>query len=184
MAAPVSALEFFLVTLIEKAELRTVYELHRELGLSPGALRPALENLVKRGYLEKSEAGSRGRQEFVLTGKGEEILSVHWQGFLQQPPEGDADSVVRVAWALNVLNARASIDFLESAAAARERMARASSREAESFREKEDQLVAVYRWMRAVARAEQYRADAKCFTQLARRLERRGRGKRPAGEID
>src|SRR3954466_15913168 len=112
-------MEFFLLALVEKAGLKTVYLLQKEASLQPGGIRPALNRLESAGLLERKDEGARSKRELVVTEKGSKFLSEHWFGALQSYIE--LESVLRAtATAFLMKKSKTARRYLDDAIVERE----------------------------------------------------------------
>ena len=90
-----SVMPFFLLAVVSRGGLNTLYDLQHHAGLQPGGVQPVLRQLERDGLLRRSEEGKRRRRAMVVTDKGEETLAAHWRtclGFYM-----DVESVLRAA---------------------------------------------------------------------------------------
>lgn len=116
-------MEIFLLAVISRAQLNTLYRLQREVNLQPGSIRQALRNLEDAGLITRPEAAARGphRRAISVTPAGENFLDEHWRDSLESKQE--MESVIRgVTVALLLDDTKAAIEFLQGAAVARAQM--------------------------------------------------------------
>jgi len=95
MSDQYTVMPLFLLTLVSRGGLNTLYALQHQAGLQPGGVQPVLRQLERDGLLLRSEEGKRRRRAMVVTDKGEETLAAHWRtclGFYI-----DVESVLRAA---------------------------------------------------------------------------------------
>src|SRR5664279_2515283 len=85
----------FLLTMISKGGLRTLYDLQQQAGLQPGGINPIVRQLENGGLLERSEEGKRRRRTMVVSTEGEKVLAADWLGCLVF--HRDVESVLRAA---------------------------------------------------------------------------------------
>jgi DNA-binding MarR family transcriptional regulator len=114
-------MEIFLMTVISRAGLNTLYRLQREANLQPGSVRQAIRDLEDMGLIARSEAPRRGRNRrtMSLTPIGERFLELHWMDSLE--PKQDMESVIRGVTVTILLNGpRTAFKFLNEAAGVRE----------------------------------------------------------------
>ena len=113
-------LDLFVLALVAEG-ISTPYELQKAAGLSQGATIPALRRLLKGGFVEQAEPGTRGRADHRITREGRKILKTGWRELLDAGPSGDLDANLRVAllslWAGG--ERRAAVDFLRQSATSR-----------------------------------------------------------------
>lgn len=85
----------FVLALVSKGGVNTLYALQHQAGLQPGGVQPVLRRLEKEGLLQRSEEGKRRRRALVVTDKGKEALAANWRSCLGF--YGDVESVLRAA---------------------------------------------------------------------------------------
>jgi DNA-binding PadR family transcriptional regulator len=164
------AMEFFLLALIEKAGLTTVYLLQKEASLQPGGIRPALKRLESAGLLERKDESARSKRELVVTEKGSKFLSDHWFSTLQSYIE--LESVLRAtATAFLMEKSKTAHRYLEDAIVERERSAVQRDLEATSYQDRSDPL-SNYMWMRAICESHRRRAEVNALRSINERLKK------------
>lgn len=163
------AMEFFLLALIDKGGLKSIYALQKQAALQPGGIRPALVKLETTGFLGRRDEGSRKRRELFVTAEGAQFLADHWYHALQSYI--DLESVLR---ATTVSLLMGDVDtarrYLADVCARRERSAKQRELEAESYHNRSD-LVANYMWMRATCEGHRRRAEATALQSVQQRLK-------------
>src|SRR5208337_3373442 len=92
---PYTLMELFLLGVVTRGKLRSMYELQRTAGLEPGGVRPALRRLEKQELLVRSKEARRRRRLIEVTEKGRQVLEQQWSKCIQPYP--DAESVLRAA---------------------------------------------------------------------------------------
>lgn len=94
----------FLMAVIGRGGLNTLYALQRKAELQPGSIRQVLEHLVKAGLLNRSEVEQRGhrRRTMELTEAGEALLEGEWKNNLDAKRE--MESVLRGATVALLMN--------------------------------------------------------------------------------
>ena len=85
----------FLLALVSKAGLRTLYDLQQQAGLQPGGIIPILRQLENGGLLKRSEEGKRRRRILAVTTEGERVLATDWPGCVVF--HRDVESVLRAS---------------------------------------------------------------------------------------
>ena len=90
-----TAMAFFVLAVISRGGLCSLYELQRGVALEPGGIRPLLVRLEQEGLLQRSEPGHRRRKRMTVTQQGEQLLKEEWEGCLQDYP--DSESILRAA---------------------------------------------------------------------------------------
>ncbi|MEO6119319.1 MAG: PadR family transcriptional regulator [Terriglobales bacterium] len=86
-----SSLELFLLAAIADG-CATAYNLHREAGLSVGSTLPALQRMVKGGWLTVETTGGRGRMQHKLTATGRKQLG-SWRQSVDEALESPASDI-------------------------------------------------------------------------------------------
>ena len=71
-------MEFFILALIARMGLTSLYDIRESAGLQPGGIRFSLDQLEKRGWITRSEPGRRRRRDLALTADGRELLERSW----------------------------------------------------------------------------------------------------------
>jgi DNA-binding PadR family transcriptional regulator len=164
-------LELFLLATVEKADVRTVYDLPRQVGLSWGAIRPSLVRLQKWGLLDREDAGARGRREFRLSLAGAETLG-RWRELLEPAvPETDLGNVIRATWVAGLFDLRFAVEFV--ALAAGRRLGAVLKEEKANSDSLPNSPADAYRWMRQHTRAKQLQAEAEILGDLRDSLQRK-----------
>jgi DNA-binding PadR family transcriptional regulator len=162
------AMEFFLLALVERAGLKSVYALQKQASLQPGGIRPALKRLESAGLLNRKDAGSRSKRELVVTEKGSEFLAKNWINSLQRYVE--FESVLRAtATALLMGKTNMACMYLGGASLERERSAKQRDLEAESHNDRSDPL-SNYMWMRAICESHRRRAEVEALRSVRQKF--------------
>ena len=63
-------MEIFILALIDKAGLTSLYAFQQQAGLQPGGIRSTLERLEQRSLIERAESSARQRRDYSLTLEG------------------------------------------------------------------------------------------------------------------
>jgi DNA-binding MarR family transcriptional regulator len=92
---PYNVMHLFVLALVSRAGLNTLYALQHQAGLQPGGVQPVLRQLEREGLLQRSEEGKRRRRVMVVTDKGQATVAAHWHGSLDL--YWDVESVLRAA---------------------------------------------------------------------------------------
>jgi DNA-binding MarR family transcriptional regulator len=164
------AMEFFLLALIEKAGLKSVYSLQKQASLQPGGIRPALKRLESAGLLVRKDEGARSKRELVVTEKGRKFLSEHWSRALHTYME--LESVLRAtATALLMEKSKTARSYLDDAIVERESSAVQRDLEATSYQDRSDPL-SNYMWMRAICESHRRRAEVNALRSVSQRLKK------------
>ena len=164
-------MQLFLLTLIAKGGVRTVYQLKRDALLSQGGVRSALKWLQENDYLERSgPLGDLNRKEIAVTRRGLEVLEYQWRKGVDEILNWDTDTSLRFAWVALLMDKAAGLEALHSSA-------RGSQTVAKYFQQQAEQgcdigsPVSVYRWMRVVLTAERDEAESRALTRIAEYLD-------------
>ena len=167
-----SPMELFILALIGRLNLSTLYEFRQKAGLEPGAIRLALERLEKAELITRSASGRRMRRNLALTTLGSAMLKEHWTRSLV--PHSDAESVLRAAFlALAMAEPGRAISYLAEAAEDRRRKAQEKGIAAGSHPDRAANPLSVYLWMRAATEARRLHAEQEVFASISGRIEQR-----------
>jgi DNA-binding MarR family transcriptional regulator len=90
-----SAMDYFVLAMISRGGLHSLYELQQGVGLQPGGIQPVLKRLEQEGFLKRSEQQERRRRLMTVTELGERFLSAAWRDCLADYP--DVESILRAA---------------------------------------------------------------------------------------
>jgi DNA-binding PadR family transcriptional regulator len=93
----IGAMEMFLLGMMAKAKVRTLYDLQRRARLSSGAAVPALRRLEGRELIASQIAKGSRKRRFRLTSEGRDVLKKTWPSSLEKIPL-DIDGILRCAW--------------------------------------------------------------------------------------
>jgi len=165
-------MEFFILVLIARLELRSTYALRQEAGLEPGGIRSALKHLLDGNLITRADEGKRRRRDMTLTPVGFDVLAVSWRNCLRV--EVDSESVLRaafVAWIMD--SARAAASYLHEVGEARREMAEKMSWESEHLKRSQKGPASGYSWMRASLEAHRRKAESEAFLSMSRSIEER-----------
>lgn len=114
-------MEIFLLAVISRAGLNTLYALQSEVSLQPGSIKQVLNTLEHAGLINRSAVpkGRRRRRLMSLTKSGEKLLTEQWRSSLDAKRE--IESILRgTTVALLMGDPQAAFEFLHRAAVARE----------------------------------------------------------------
>lgn len=165
-----SVMEIFILALIDKAGLTSLYAFQQQAGLQPGGIRSTLERLEERGLIERAESSARRRRDFSLTVEGLRFLEFSWQQILHD--QLDTEAALRAACvALLMGPVREAIAFLEYLSTTRRLAARNKNLEAEQLGKTQKNPLTTYAWMRALTDAQRRSAESEAFSQLSQQLE-------------
>jgi DNA-binding MarR family transcriptional regulator len=88
-------MEFFLLAVVARGGLHTMYELQHVAGLQPGSIQPAIRRLEEDGLLTRADESKRRRRMMKVTNVGEHVLEKDWARCAQE--YADAESIMRCA---------------------------------------------------------------------------------------
>jgi DNA-binding MarR family transcriptional regulator len=164
------AMEYFLLALIGKASLTSLYALQQRAGLQPGGIRPALKRLYARGFIARAESSARQRRDLSLTARGLAFLNDTWKQSLSEYP--DNESVFRaVCVALLMGNAEYATLYLEGMSVGRRNSAQEKSMEAERLGKIQRDPLSTYAWMRVLSEARRRGAETEALSTASQFLK-------------
>ncbi len=156
-------MKLFVLALVSRGGLHSLYELQSEAGLEPGSIHRLLGQMETDGLLQRTE--ERRRRLMTVTSAGEQLLEEEWHDCLQD--YSDAESVLRAATIAVLLgHQQTAHDFLMGVADEHER--KAGSAPGRSPRSKSP--LELYQHMRWSLESQRRRAAAKVFREIAREL--------------
>ena len=79
------AMEFFILALIDRAGLKSLYSFQKHAALQPGGIRPALLRLEQQKLIQRAESSRRQRRDFSLTPEGRDLLREAWRNVSGTP---------------------------------------------------------------------------------------------------
>src|SRR5664279_5158926 len=79
---PSEVMPFFLLSLISRGGLHTLYDFQQQAGLQPGGVQPILRQLENGGLVKRSQEGKRRRRVIATTEEGETVLAAGWPSCL------------------------------------------------------------------------------------------------------
>jgi len=160
-----SVMEVFILALIGKAGLTSLYAFQQQAGLQPGGIRPALERLEKQNLIERAESASRQKRNLSLTDEGSRFLNAVWKECLGDHSETEA--VLRAVCIALLMGAQEkAAEYLQSLATTRRYAAEAKSLEAEQLGKTQKDPMSTYTWMRALTEARRRSAESEAFLEL------------------
>lgn len=164
------AMEYFILALIGKAELKSLYEFQNRASLQPGGIRPALQRLEEAGHIARADAGARNRRDFSVTTRGMKFLEHSWTRSLLDYPDGE--SVVRAACVAILMNeVQTAAAYLEGVAGGRRNAAKERLMDAERLEERGLDPLNAYAWMRTLTEAQRREGESNAFVRLGRSLK-------------
>lgn len=156
------AMEYFILALVGKANVTSLYEFQQKASLQPGGIRSAMQRLEENDLVHRAASATRQRRDLSLTAKGEEMLESTWRNCLHR--YADADSVFRaVSVALMMNDQPTAEDYLEEQALRFMRFSQEKMVEAAHLERVQDDPLSAYAWMKAMARSRQRRAESEAF---------------------
>jgi hypothetical protein len=165
-------MELFILVLIGRMGLTSLYAFKEEVGLEPGGIRAALARLQNDQMLTRADPGKRKRRDLALTEIGKAGLQNSWMDCLRD--HGDAESVMRsafVAWLMG--SPAAAADYLNHIAEMRRRKALQMMNDAAHLEHFQTGPQSSYAWMRAAQEAHRRRAESEAFLSMSRSIRER-----------
>lgn len=164
------SMEFFILALIGRAGLKSLYEFRKQAGLEPGGIRSAMKVLENNHFIFRAEPGKRRRRDLALTAAGSEHLERSWPGCLRDYHDGDA--VLRaafVAWVMGGPGTAAT--YLNHIGESRRERAQQMKNEAEHLKKSHSGPLSSYAWMRVSHEVHRRGAESTAFLAMSRFLE-------------
>lgn len=171
----VGAMEFFILALVGRVGLKSLYELRRDAGLEPGGISSAMKTLENGQLISRKDPGKRRRRDLTLTSAGSELLERFWQDCLREYPNTDA--VLRaafVAWVMAGPGAAAS--YLNRVSKSRREMTQLIKHEEENLkdlRRSQTGPLSGYAWMRISHEVHRRGAESEAFLSMSGFIEER-----------
>ncbi len=163
-------MEYFILALVGKARLTSLYAFQQRAGLQPGGIRTSLQRLEDRGLLDRARSGSRQRRDFSLTSAGVRFLEKTWKHCVANYP--DAESILRAATVAVLMgDEHYAAEYLSGAALTRESSGKEKSMEAERLGSGRLDPLSTYAWMRALTEAHRREGESDAFSKLGRTLK-------------
>ncbi|HEX6880020.1 MAG TPA: hypothetical protein VF135_06630 [Terriglobales bacterium] len=167
-------MEYFILALINRAGLTSMYEFQHAAGLQPGGIAPAIRRLETLGFLSRGASSRRRRRELSVTPEGEQFLTSSFLQCLHDYP--DLESVLRAACvALLMGKADFAGQYLDDLAERRRKSAEERSMDAERFGKTHRDPLSTYAWMRALCEAQRRGTESKTFSSLGQFLKEKHR---------
>jgi len=163
-------MEFFILALIDRVGLKSLYDFRQQAGLEPGGIRSAMKTLEEKQLVSRSEPGKRRRRELSATAGGNAFLDSAWRSCLRDYP--DADAVLRaafVAWVMETPAAAAG--YLNHMSQSRREGAQNMKSEADHLKSSQMEPLSSYGWMRASNEAHRRGAEGEAFLSMSRFIE-------------
>lgn len=163
-------MELFIMALIERIKLGSLYEFRQRAGLEPGAIRGALRRLESEGLIARSPGGRRRRRQLTLTPEGARVLDEKWRTALVDHP--DAESVLRGAFLAMAMDGPEEVlRYLFGIEMDRTGKAAEKNREADYRRQNLTSPLSQYQWMRSTVEARRQQAEGEAFGMIRQFLE-------------
>jgi DNA-binding MarR family transcriptional regulator len=164
------AMEYFILALIGRANLTSLYDFQQKAGLQPGGIRSALKRLEDLGLIHRAESSTRRRRNLSLSLEGVRFLNTSWQRSLQGYP--DSESVLRAAAVALLMNdEELAAQYLEGLASSRRRSAEEKTMIGEKLRMRAREPLSTYIWMRSLCEAQRHSAESVAFAALGQFLK-------------
>lgn len=167
--APLGPMELFLLALIGRMGLKSLYELRQKAALEPGAIRLTLRRLEAEELITRSERGRRMRRDLALTPAGFEALE-RWHHSLQG--HGDAESVLRsafVAWTM--AGPQEVVRYLSGVGYERRGRGEEKRMEAAYLERAGMDPLSAYLWMRSTTESRRLVAEGEAFLNISQTIE-------------
>lgn len=76
--------EYYILALLAKTKLRSLYDFQQEAFIEPGSIRLALDRLEVNGFIKRAESSFRNRREFSTTNAGYQFLEENWENLFKK----------------------------------------------------------------------------------------------------
>lgn len=165
-----SVMEYFILALIGKAGLTSLYDFQQRASLQPGGIRSALQRLESWQLIMRAESSTRRRRALSLTAKGRDFLNRSWERCLGD--RTDTEGVLRAACVALLMEApEKAVVYLQNLAFDRRSTAQERGMEVEKLQKTTKDPLSTYSWMRALTEAQRRSAESMAFSQLSHLLE-------------
>jgi DNA-binding PadR family transcriptional regulator len=169
-----SVMECFILALIGKLGLTSLYAFRKEAGLEPGGIRSALRHLEERGFISHAQPGRRMRRALALTAAGRAQLEHSWTRYLRE--RTDAETVLRTAFLAWVMDGPGhAAAYLRSTGDIGKGKAQETANQAEHLERRQKDALSGYAWMRTLLEAHRRNAESAAFSSIGESLMRNGR---------
>lgn len=173
-------MEFFILALIDRMGLKSLYAFRQEAGLEPGAIRIALQHLEEANLLERSEGGRRRCRTLTVTDEGRRVLEEDWRAQMVSHPEPEA--VLRMCLVARAMaGPQDVVMYLRETALERGDLSVKKEREAEYLSKSIGSPLGAYAWMRAIVEGHRQRSEQEAFEAISHAMERVLTGERSDG---
>ena len=162
-------MEFFLLALVGKCGLDSLYALRESAGLQPGAIGPVMRQLEALNLIKRSEPGARMRREILLTDEGSAFLESAWAQCQRDYPE--MESVLRASMVAYIMaGSSEAANCLAAAAKTRQRKAEEARSKASYLDPRSLELLEEYAWMRLEAEADRRDSEVQTLMKIRDRI--------------
>jgi DNA-binding MarR family transcriptional regulator len=164
------AMEFFILALVGRIGLKSLYELRQQASLEPGAIISAMKMLENNGLVSRADPGKRRRRDLSLTAAGSALLERSWQACLREYP--DADAVLRAAVVAWVMGSPAAAAFyLRDIGRSRREKVQRVKYEEEHLKSSQTGPLSSYGWMRISHEVHRRSAESDAFLSMSGFIE-------------
>lgn len=172
-ADPLTAMQLFVLAMLAYGGAHSVYDLKRLARLTQGGVRPTLELLESRKFIQRSRSqGDLQKRDIHVTDAGMHALDHRWSWDLNRVLQQDMDSLLRLAWVALTVNRAAAVEFLRDAVAIRQKMASDLRSEFEETSPDLSSCSGTYRWMKGLAEVERVSSEADALRQILKGVEK------------
>ena len=164
------AMEFFILALVGRIGLKSLYELRQQAGLEPGGIRSAMKTLETGKLISRTDPGKRRRRDLTVTSAGDALLEHSWESCLRD--YSDADAVLRaafVAWMIG--EPAAAAEYLNRIGQSRLQRAQEMKYEEEHLKRSKTGPLSSYAWMRISHEVHRRGAESEAFLSMSGFIE-------------
>ena len=163
-------MEYFILALVDREGLNSLYLFYKHAGLQPGGIRPALARLEKLKLVERAESARRQKRSISITAEGKDVLKTNWSSCLND--SNDSESVLRaVCVALLMEQPDEARCYAMAVRTRRLNVGREKELEAKQLHKVQEGPLSIYAWMRALTDARRREAEGEALEQLVHYLE-------------
>jgi DNA-binding PadR family transcriptional regulator len=156
-----------------------MYDMREKAGLSVGGTQPALNRLLKAGFVQAENPSLRGKQRFQLTASGRRALASEWKDLIEHAPKkplADTESILRlIAIALNEGDKESARKLIDRAV--RDRRARAQAGREKIRIQKNSSVADLYKTLLQASETARLEAEARQFAAVSRKIRPNRRSK-------
>jgi len=166
------AMEFFILALVGRVGLKSLYELRQQAGLEPGGIRSAMKTLETRELISRTDPGKRRRRDLTLTSAGSALLERSWPDCLREYP--DSDAALRAAFVAWVMGSPVAAGlYLNDIGKSRREKAQQMKYEEEHLKRSQTGPLSSYAWMRISHEVHRRGAESEAFLAMSGFIEER-----------